>query len=283
MNPQIDYADDLREQDREIRRLKRLLARRERMLLQLQGVQKNSSRLLASVLAELDAEKQRSDALLRNILPEDVIERLENSDQVIADAIESASVVFADFVGFTPRAAGMSATELVSALNELYSAFDEAAQTIGIEKIKTIGDAYLAVSGLDAAIEDHADRAVDFALTLRDLVDDIRPNGIRWPVRVGVHSGALTAGVIGKHKFAYDIWGDTVNVASRVQSACPEDDVLVSDATAALLSSRFTISSGRTVPLKGRGARLVYSVFRHRATATDRFDGDEMTEPAARD
>lgn len=254
-------AGPARHAQMEIRRLQRRLARRERTLRDLQDLQRANSKLLARLLEELAAEKSRSEALLRNILPEDVIARLERSDTgLIADAIDSASVVFADFIGFTPRAARMSAPDLVTTLNALYSAFDDAAERAGVEKIKTIGDAYLAASGLHGAADDHADAAVDFALALGDIARSSEIAGGRWPVRVGVHSGPLTAGVIGKRKFAFDIWGDTVNVASRVQSASGENEVLVSDATAERLSSRFALGPAREIELKGRGVRRVYSV-----------------------
>jgi class 3 adenylate cyclase len=217
--------------------------------------------LLGSLLTALEAEKQRSDDLLRNILPVGVIARLDRGDRVIADEIPSATVVFSDFVGFTPIAAGMTASDLVAALNELYSAFDRAAQRIGMEKIKTIGDAYLAVSGLDGEPA-HADQAAGFALAIQDIVVNTPIAGRPWGMRVGMHSGPLTAGVIGTHKFAYDIWGDTVNAASRVQGAANSGEVLVSAATRARLSGTFRVVDDRDVSLKGLGENRVYRIDR---------------------
>ena len=252
------------DRDREARLLQRRLLRSEQSLRLLQEIQRGNSNLLRSLLNGIEAEKEKSDGLLRNILPEDVIERLGGGQTTIADSVECASVVFADLVGFTPISATLTAQELVEALNDLYTAFDAAAQRIGIEKIKTIGDAYLAAAGLTGDQPDHAALATDFALAIRDLVHG-RANGEgpAWRIRVGVHSGGLTAGVIGQHKFAYDIWGDTVNIASRVQSVCPPGEVLVSADTAALLPDSYALSDERQVELKGRGAYGVFRVERH--------------------
>lgn len=247
--------------ERERRRLARQLLRCEQSLRLLQEVQRGNTNLLSSLLHEIEAEKAKSDALLHNILPDDVIGRLNQGAETIADTIGSASVVFTDFVGFTTVSAKMSASELVARLNALYSAFDEAAQRSGVEKIKTIGDAYLAASGLAGDEPEHAERATRFALELRDIVRAWNADGRSpWQMRTGVHSGGLTAGVIGRHKFAYDIWGDTVNVASRVQSVCPANEVLVSEATAQQLSPSIALSDEHEVELKGRGRAKVFRV-----------------------
>ena len=256
-------ADErLTELERENRLLRRQLLRSEQSVRLLQEVQKGNSKLLRSLLTGIEAEKEKSDLLLRNILPESVIERLSQGEEVIADSIDCATVVFSDFVGFTPISAKLTAQELVETLNGLYTAFDQAAQSIGIEKIKTIGDAYLAVSGLSGDQSDHAAIATDFALAIRDIIigRSSTDDGTVWRMRVGVHSGPLTAGVIGQHKFAYDIWGDSVNVASRVQDACPPSEVLVSADTARLLPERFDLSEPQEVELKGRGRHRVYRV-----------------------
>ena len=242
--------------------VRRKLARRETALRTLQDLQRANSELLGSLITALEAEKRRSEDLLRNILPEGVIARLDQGERVIADQVRCTSVVFSDFVGFTPIAAGMSASDLVTALNDLYSAFDSAAQRIGIEKIKTIGDAYLAASGLDGDTKAHADLAVEFALSIQDIARATPIAGRSWQVRVGVHSGPLTAGVIGTHKFAYDIWGDTVNVASRVQCVAGAGEVLVSEATRNLVSGPVRISECRDVELKGLGDSRLYRVDR---------------------
>ncbi len=253
----------LAELERANRLLRRRLLRSEQSLRLLQDIQRGNSNLLRSLLNGLEAEKAKSDSLLRNILPEEVIRRLSGGESSIADAIDSASVVFSDLVGFTPISAKMTAPALVEALNDLYSAFDEAALAAGIEKIKTIGDAYLAVSGLTDGERPHAEIAADFALAIRDIVTArAAAGGPAWRMRVGVHTGPLTAGVIGQHKFAYDIWGDTVNIASRIQDACPADQVLVSVDSAERLSARFVLSDASEVELKGRGRYRVFRVER---------------------
>ncbi len=249
--------------DRQSRLLKRKLLRREQALQLLQEIQRGNTHLQKSLLNEIQVEKENSDRLLRNILPPDAIRRLREGETVIADSIDCATVIFSDLVGFTPASAEMSAAELVRTLNELYSAFDDAAQHCGVEKIKTIGDAYLAASGLTGDQEDHAEAATDFALEIRDILVSSKAAGTQpWRMRVGLHSGGLTAGVIGKHKFAYDIWGDTVNIASRIQSICPPGAVLVSADTADLLPDRFRLTDQGELALKGRGKRQVFQVDR---------------------
>ena len=257
-----DQADgSAAELDRARRAIARRLLRREQALHLLQEVQRANTHIQKTLFAELEQEKSRADRLLANILPEEVIPRLNAGETTISDAIESATVVFSDFVGFTRISADLSAAELVQTLNRFYSAFDAAARRIGVEKIKTIGDAYMAVSGLHGRTEDHAKLAVGFALEIRDTVAALNAELAQdWQVRVGVHSGSLTAGVIGTHKFAFDVWGDTVNIASRVQGAAAPGTVAVSAATADLLDGAFLLSNGRTVALKGRGDQLIFDV-----------------------
>ena len=258
-----EIDDRMIQLDRQSRLLARKLLRSEQALRLLQDIQRGNTHLQKSLLNEIEAEKEKSDRLLRNILPPDAIRRLGEGASVIADSIDCATVVFSDLVDFTPTSAKMSAAELVRTLNDLYSAFDDVAQRCGVEKIKTIGDAYLAASGLAGGEENHAEIATAFALEIRDILLSSQTAGAQpWRMRIGLHSGGLTAGVIGKHKFAYDIWGDTVNIASRIQSVCPPDAVLVSADTAALLPDRFHLTDQGEVELKGRGKRQVFRVER---------------------
>jgi len=257
----FDTGYNPEELDREIRRLQRDLSRREQALATLQDIQKGNSRLLGILLRDIEEEKRRSDGLLRNILPEDVITRMSNGETTIADTIDSATVVFSDFVGFSALSASMSAKQLVETLNEIYTEFDETAQRVGIEKIKTIGDAYLAVSGLDNNGCNHAEIAAEFALSIRDIIREKGKTFDGWRMRTGIHTGALTAGVIGTHKFAYDIWGDTVNIASRVQDAATANEVFVSFQTSQELDTkRFRLLDQDEVELKGRGLHTVYRI-----------------------
>ncbi len=261
--PKSERDDLMTRLDRQNRLLERKLLRSEQALRLLQEIQRGNTHLQKSLLSEIEAEKEKSDRLLQNILPLEAIRRLGQGETVIADSIDCATVVFSDLVGFTPASAEMSAGELVRTLNDLYSAFDEAAQRNGVEKIKTIGDAYLAASGLTGDQPDHAAIAADFALEIRDILLASHVEGLQpWRMRIGLHSGPLTAGVIGKHKFAYDIWGDTVNIASRIQSVCPPNEVLASADTADLLPERFRLTDQGEVELKGRGKRRAFRVDR---------------------
>ena len=169
-------------------------------------------------LAQLDAEKRRAEALLANILPAAVIARLGRGERTIADRIEPVTVLFADIVGFTRIAARLSPVRLVADLDRLVSAFDELAVELGVEKIKTVGDAYLAVAGVPETRPDHADAAAELALRMTEAAAALAPDlGADYQLRVGLHSGPVLAGVIGRRKFSYDVWGDTVNIASRLQ------------------------------------------------------------------
>ena len=211
---------------------------------------------------QLDQERQRSDGLLLNILPHAVVERLKTSPgERIAQAFDEVSVVFVDAVGSTEQAARSSAEEFAGALDSLFRRLDELADRHGLEKIKTIGDAYMAVAGAPVATRDHAGAAVAMAI---DVLADCRT--VRWPsgdpviVRGGVATGPAVAGVIGERKFAYDIWGDTVNLASRLEEHGEPGQVLVSETTAMRVSDRFGVGPARIVDIKGKGPTPVRSL-----------------------
>ena len=208
--------------------------------------------LIAVQEAALRVEKAKSDRLLRSILPETIIQQLREEAHSVAQKFESATIVFADLVGFTPLTERMSPEETAAMLNELYSEFDEASRRHGVEKIKTIGDSYMAASGVPGTAEDHAIRAVAFAMDLLAIVRERAETGrIDVKVRIGIHSGPVVAGVIGKTKFSYDLWGDTVNVASRLESRGVPGAIQVSGATRALLGDRFPVESRGALELKG--------------------------------
>ena len=198
------------------------------------------------------------------MLPEAIVERLAAGETRIADRHESVAVVFSDFVGFTEVSSQLRPAVLVDELNALFSAFDAACEQFGVEKIKTIGDAYLAASGLDTRraarrLRDrvrpdpaaHVAAAADLALAMRDAVAAADP---RWRVRIGIHAGPVVAGVLGTKKFVYDVWGDTVNVASRLETAAEPGTILVSEAVASALGDAFDLRSVGPVDLKGKGA-----------------------------
>ena len=231
-------------------RLERRLARLESNLESLEAIRDTNAGVLDRLIRDLEAERARSRELLLNVLPEAIVERLAAGETRIADRHESVAVVFSDFVGFTEVSSQLRPAVLVDELNALFSAFDAACERFGVEKIKTIGDAYLAASGLQGPAS-HIAAAADLALAMRDAVAAADP---RWRVRIGVHAGPVVAGVLGTKKFAYDVWGDTVNVASRLEAATQPDTILVSDAVASSLSNGFQLRPVGPVELKGKGA-----------------------------
>ena len=215
------------------------------------------------ILEKLRLEKQRSEALLHNILPGPVVARLNAGETVIADRFENASILFADIVGFTAAAAQMSASRIVAELDQLFTAFDAKAAQLGVEKIKTIGDAYMAASGLPDAHDEHAERLADFAVGLLDALDEF--NAARHTplaLRIGMHCGPVVAGVIGRSKFIYDVWGDTVNIASRLESHGVPGRIQVSEDMMQLLQHRFAFEPRGTISLKGRGDSAAFLLLR---------------------
>lgn len=205
-------------------------------------------------LAILREEKNRSDELLRNILPVAIIGRLNNGETIIADRFESASILFADIVGFTPMAASMSAAGLVSRLDRIFSEFDRLAGELGVEKIKTIGDAYMAASGLPEPSPHHAESILRFAMGMLDAVGRFNAGEDEAiSIRIGVNSGPVVAGIIGRHKFIYDVWGDTVNVASRLETQGVAGRIQVSDTIFGALSGVYDFEPRGNIMLKGRG------------------------------
>jgi len=203
-------------------------------------------------LRRLQAEKERSEALLLNVLPRRIVERLNNGETAVADRFEAVSVVFADIVRFTELSSRTPPGLLVEMLNHLYSELDEVCGAYGIEKIKTIGDAYMAVSGLPEIRDDHAAAAAALSFDLIDAVHRLnRKFEVGVSVRVGVHSGPVVAGIIGTHKFAYDVWGDTVNTASWLERSGEANRVHVSAETAALLDAQYDLEHRGRIRIKG--------------------------------
>jgi adenylate cyclase len=205
-------------------------------------------------LAALSAEHQRAESLLLNILPGSIAERLKVSSERIADQFGAASVLFADVVDFTPRAEGLTASEVVGLLDRLFSQFDTLAERYGLEKIKTIGDAYMVASGVPNPRPDHA-RAL--ALLALDMVEATGPGGavgdLDLQLRIGINSGPVVAGVIGRKKFLYDLWGDAVNIASRMESQGTAGRIQITRSTCELLEEEFVCEPRGTVTVKGKG------------------------------
>jgi class 3 adenylate cyclase len=203
-------------------------------------------------------ERKRSDLLLHNILPGSVAERLKRGEDV-AEAFEEATVMFADLVDFTPFAEKQSPHELMLLLNSFFSRFDALAERYGLEKIKTIGDCYMAAGGVPIPQPNHAERAANMALSLQEEVRVLgRESGCPFDLRVGIDTGPLVAGVIGTKKFSYDLWGDTVNMASRMQSHAAPGEIMVTASTFRRLRHRYLFDGPRTVAVKGKGERPTY-------------------------
>jgi class 3 adenylate cyclase len=203
---------------------------------------------------ELADAHARSERLLTNILPVPVAERLKRGESPIADDCPEVSVVFADIVGFTELSASMAPADLVLMLDDVFRQFDELASRHGLEKIKTIGDAYMAVAGVPEPNAHHAQAAAEMALDMVDAVTDLnRSDGVPVQVRVGIGSGPAVAGVIGTSKFIYDLWGDTVNTASRMESQGVVGRVQVSEATRARLGDAYELEDRGPIAIKGKG------------------------------
>jgi len=211
----------------------------------------------------LAASKRRLEALLVNVLPVPISERLRREGATFADAHTACSVLFADIVGFTPLTSTTPPDALVRLLDGVFSAFDDLTDEFGMEKIKTIGDAYMAASGLPAAKADHAQAAVRLALGIRRVIAGYP----ELEVRIGINSGEVVAGLIGKHRLVYDLWGDTVNIASRMESHGIAGEIQVSEATYLLIQDEFDCELRGDIELKGRGVMRVYTVIADRNDA----------------
>jgi guanylate cyclase len=205
--------------------------------------------------------QQKSDALLLNILPKEIALILKNESRTIADHYDAASVMFADMVGFTPLTAELPPAEMVELLNEVFSFFDSLLDKHGVEKIRTIGDNYMVASGVPRKRHDHAQALTRMALEMRDyLAANSFGSGRRVSFRIGINSGSMIAGVIGRRKFVYDVWGDAVNLASRMESHGLGGVVQVSQATYELIRNEFRCERRGTVNVKGRGDMDVWLV-----------------------
>jgi adenylate cyclase len=214
---------------------------------------------------QLQAEQEKSERLLLNILPAPIAERLKKGESTIADSFPEVTVLFADIAGFTKLAASVTPPQLVHALNDIFSAFDHLAEQHGLEKIKTIGDAYMVVGGLPTPREDHATAIAAMALDIQKEIESFnRERHTSLSIRVGIHTGPVIAGVIGRKKFTYDLWGDTVNTASRMQSLGQNGRIQVTDVTYELLKDKFTFTRRGKVDVKGKGSMVTYFLTGHR-------------------
>ena len=207
----------------------------------------------------LKFQQEQSEKLLLNILPKPIAERLKAKQSTIADSFADVSVLFADIVGFTELSARMSPTELVKRLNVIFSHFDQLAEKYGVEKIKTIGDAYMVVGGLPMPRDDHAEAIAQMALGMQAKIAKLcADTGEKLAIRVGINSGPVVAGVIGVSKFTYDLWGDTVNVAARMEATGNAGRIQVTDVTYELLKDKYLFERRGVIQVKGKGNMMTY-------------------------
>ncbi|OSC41354.1 adenylate/guanylate cyclase domain-containing protein [Mycobacterium decipiens] len=231
-----------------------------------------SLRDTARAEAAMEAEHERSESLLANILPASIAERLkEPGQEVIADKYDEASVLFADIVGFTQRASSTAPTDLVRFLDRLYSTFDALIDKYGLEKIKVSGDSYMVVSGVPQPRPDHIHALADFALDMVGVAAELKdPDGHPVALRVGLATGPVVAGVVGSRRFFYDVWGDAVNVASRMETTDTVGKIQVSDEVCERLRDDFVLEERGCIEVKGKGVmQTCYLVGRKSVEGSD--------------
>ena len=222
----------------------------ERLIRQLSD--KNA--ILEHTMQDLREEKGRSEQLLLNILPKEIASRLQAGESEIADIFPSITVLFADIVGFTELTERLGAKEIVRVLGEVFAIFDSHLETCNIEKIKTIGDGYMAAGGLSGESSEHHLQTANFALRIRDeFIVWSNQNDLGLQLRIGMHSGLAVAGIVGKQRFCYDIWGDVVNVASRMESTGRPGSIHVSESIHTLLQDSFVFEEVGGMQVKGKG------------------------------
>jgi guanylate cyclase len=239
-----------------------------------------------AALAALRDEQDKSELLLVNILPRAIAERLKAASQTIADHHDSASILFADVVDFTPLAQRLPPAEVVGILDQLFSRFDALVERHGLEKIKTIGDCYMAAAGVPDPSHDHARRAALLALDMRETVaSSAVGDGFGLELRIGINSGPVIAGVIGSKRFLYDLWGDAVNTASRMESQSTPGAIQITRATYGLLKDEFACERRGTIEVKGKGPMETWYLVGPRSDdgGTDAGINSEAREPSIGD
>ena len=214
---------------------------------------------LNDTLNALRFQQEQSERLLLNILPEEIANRLKRGDSTIADTFADVTVLFADIVGFTQLSSLVSPTQLVALLNDIFSTFDNLAERHGLEKIKTIGDAYMVVGGLPIPRQDHAEAIAEMALDMQQAITDFsNTHNQAFSIRIGINSGPVVAGVIGIKKFIYDLWGDTVNTASRMESHGLPGCIQVTETTYQQLQEKYSFENRGAIEVKGKGEMTTY-------------------------
>lgn len=213
-------------------------------------------------LQQLKEEQEKSERLLLNVLPKAIADQLKQGHQTIASNFSEVTVLFADIVNFTALASQLAPAELVKLLNQIFSCFDELVERHELEKIKTIGDAYMVVGGLPMPRPDHAEAIAEMALDMQKAITQLNIESLQLPVpltlRIGIHTGPVGAGVIGTKKFAYDLWGDTVNVASRMESLGLPGRIQVTPTTYERLQRKYILQERGVIEVKGKGEMVTY-------------------------
>lgn len=234
----------------------------------------------------LREEQTRTQKLLLNVLPQAIVDRLAQNDcpemgnEVMADRFEEATILFADIVDFTPLSVQLPPLELVKLLNRIFSAFDRLAEDFGLEKIKTIGDAYMVVGGVPVPHPNHAISIMEMAIAMRREISQIRrETGLPLAIRIGINTGAVVAGVIGIKKFSYDLWGDAVNIASRMESQGIPGKIQVTEATYQYLKDHYEFERWSNVPIKGRGRMTAYLYVRRKEGSAPSSAAPELNAP----
>lgn len=235
---------------------------------------------------ELALEKDKSDRLLLNVLPAAIADRLKASSGTIADGYPEASILFSDLVGFTPLTVSLAPQELLALLDELFAEFDAITERLGLEKIKTIGDGYEVVAGLPNPRPDHAQAIAEMALEMRRVVDDLRVRrGVELHARIGLDTGPVIAGVIGRKKFVYEVWGDAVNTSSRMESHGLPDEIQLTEAMQRRLVGQYQMAERGVIDVKGKGLMRTFLLIgrQHAVPATAQLTGASSTpdEPSA--
>ncbi|MGF1518931.1 MAG: adenylate/guanylate cyclase domain-containing protein [Nodosilinea sp.] len=234
--------------------------RRQAQLLQAQNQQlQQEMQEREQAQQALRLEQQKSEQLLLNILPRAVVDQLKQLEGSLAERFDNVTILFADIVNFTPLAAQISPLELVNWLNQIFSTFDRLAEQYQLEKIKTIGDAYMVVGGLPLPREDHVEAVMEMALAMQEAATRIaRKDGQEFQLRIGINTGQVVAGVIGIKKFSYDLWGDAVNIASRMESQGSPGKIQITEATYERLKHRYAFEDVGQVMVKGHGYLTTY-------------------------
>jgi class 3 adenylate cyclase len=230
------------------------------------GVTTTSYLLLQYFVRAREREQARSERLLLNVLPAPVAARLKREEGVIADAHEAVTVLFADIAGFTPLASRLAPSEVVALLDSVFARWDALATIYGVEKIKTIGDAYMAAAGIPVPRGDHAEAIAEMALEMRPEAERCAAeSGLPFEVRIGIDTGPVVAGVIGRSKFIYDLWGDTVNTASRMESHAPPGAIQVTERVEMRLRNAYALEARGPIAVKGKGSVTAYVLLARRS------------------